>query len=64
MDSITSNFSNKKNPIKPSIENCKKVLMNASLIPMFSIKNIIAGSMGTVIPWIILLIIVAFIIII
>ena len=47
-----------------NIEHCKKVLMNKQLIPMLSIKNIIAGSIGTVIPWLILLIIVGFIIII
>jgi len=33
-------------------------------IPMLSIKDIIIGSIGTVIPWIILLIIVGFIIIV
>jgi hypothetical protein len=38
--------------------------MNKQLIPMLSIKDIIVGSIGTVIPWLILLIIVGFIIII
>ena len=47
-----------------NVERCKKILMNKQLIPMLSIKDIIAGSVGTVIPWLILLIIVGFIIII
>jgi hypothetical protein len=34
------------------------------LIPMLSIKDIIIGSIGTVIPWVILLLIVGFLIII
>jgi hypothetical protein len=38
--------------------------MNKQLIPMLSIKNIVAGSVGTVVPWIILLIIVSIIILI
>jgi len=47
-----------------NIEKCKKILMDKQLIPMLSIKDIIVGSIGTVIPWLILLIIVGFIIVI
>lgn len=55
MNSIASNSSNE-------IEKFKKA--GQSIIPMFSIKNLIVGRVGTVIPWVILLFIVAFIIII
>ena len=47
-----------------NIEKCKKLLMDKPMIPMLSIKNIIVGGVGTVIPWIILLFIVCFLIII
>jgi len=47
-----------------NLEKCKKALMGRQLMPMLSIKNIVAGSVGTVIPWIILLVIVAIIILI
>lgn len=47
-----------------NVERCKKILMNQPMMPMLSIKNIIVGSVGTVIPWVILLFIVCFIIII
>jgi hypothetical protein len=47
-----------------NLEKCKKALMDRSPIPMLSIKNIIVGSVGTVVPWIILLILVSIIIII
>ena len=47
-----------------NIEHCKKILMSKQLIPMLSIKDIIVGSIGTVIPWLILLIVIGFIIII
>lgn len=47
-----------------NIEKCKKALMSKEMIPMLSIKNIIIGSVGTLIPWIILLFIVGIIIII
>ena len=46
------------------IEKYKKNLLNNSLITMLSIKNIITGSVKTVLPWSILLIIIGFIIII
>lgn len=46
------------------IEKAKKLLMSQPMMPMFSIKDIIVGSIGTVLPWLILLIIVSFIIII
>ena len=60
-----SNILNKyKNDSPPSIEECKKLLSTTKLMPMFSIKNIVAGATGTVIPWTILLIIVGIIIII
>jgi len=60
MNSITNNTSNSNN----EIEKCKKLLAGQSMIPMFSIKDLIVGRVGTVIPWVILLLIVAFIIII
>jgi len=47
-----------------NIEKCKSLLMSKPLMAMFSIKDIAAGSVGTVIPWLILLIIVGFIIIV
>lgn len=46
------------------IEKYKKKILNNSLITMLSIKNIVTGSVRTVIPWTILLIIIGFIIII
>lgn len=65
---ITNSFSNsinsKKNTIKDNIEKCKELLLRSPLIPLFSIKDIIGGAVGTVIPWTILLIIIGFIIII
>jgi hypothetical protein len=68
---ITNAFSNnskkndsKQNGLKENIERCKKILLSSPLIPLFSIKDIIGGAVGTVIPWTILLIIVGFIIII
>ena len=57
MNSITNNSNNE-------IEKCKKILAGQAMIPMFSIKDLIVGRVGTVIPWVILLLIVAFIIII
>ena len=53
-----------RNSRPPSVEECKKLLSTTQLMPMFSIKNIVAGATGTVIPWTILLIIVGIIIII
>jgi hypothetical protein len=47
-----------------NIEKCKKALMGKQLMPMLSIKNIVIGSVGTLVPWIILLFIVMIIIII
>lgn len=70
MNSITnknaSNSSNSNNSSNSSneIEKCKKILAGQMMIPMFSIKDLIVGRIGTVIPWVILLFIVAFIIII
>ena len=65
---ITNSFSNsinsKKNTLKDNIEKCKELLLRNPLIPLFSIKDIIGGAVGTVIPWTILLIIIGFIIII
>jgi hypothetical protein len=65
---ITNSFSNsinsKKNTVKDNIEKCKELLLRNPLIPLFSIKDIIGGAVGTVIPWTILLIIIGFIIII
>jgi len=56
---IMESSSNKEN-----IERCKKLLLSNPVMPMLSIKNIAFGSIGTVIPWTILLIIVGIIIII
>jgi hypothetical protein len=65
---ITNSFSNsinsKKNNSGDNIEKCKELLLRNPLIPLFSIKDIIGGAVGTVIPWTILLIIIGFIIII
>jgi len=65
---ITNSFSNsinsKKNNGGDNIERCKQILLRSPLIPLFSIKDIIGGAVGTVIPWTILLIIIGFIIII
>jgi hypothetical protein len=58
-NNITTNSS-----LNNNIEKCKSLLMNKPLMAMFSIKDIVAGSVGTVIPWFILLIIVGFIIIV
>ena len=63
MNSITNNISNSINSTN-EIEKCKKLLAGQAMIPMFSIKDLIVGRVGTVIPWVILLFIVAFIIII
>jgi hypothetical protein len=49
---------------KEEIEKCKTIMSSYKMMPMFSIKDIIIGSIGTTIPWIILLIIVGIIIII
>lgn len=61
MDS--SKISNIMNKIKKPSENGgpPKSIMK---IPMLSIKDIIVGSIGTVIPWIVLLFICTFLIII
>jgi hypothetical protein len=47
-----------------TIENCKKILSKNPMMAMFSIKDIYIGSVGLVLPWIVLLIIVGFIIVI
>ena len=47
-----------------NFEKCKKILMDKPMMPMMPIKNIIIGSVATVIPWFVLLIIVGFIIIV
>ena len=52
------------NSYNNTIEKCKTLLMDKPLIAMLSIKDIVAGSVGTVLPWIILLLIVGFIIIV
>ena len=62
MESSTISNIIKENNI--DLEKCKKALMQKQLIPMLSIKNIVAGSVGTVVPWVILLILVGLIIII
>jgi hypothetical protein len=68
-DTISNIINNNKKNSNSSnnssnIEKCKTLLMSKPMIPMLSIKNIIIGSIGTLIPWIILLFIVAFIIVI
>jgi len=52
-----------ENPSNENFEKCKKILTSRQLIPFFSIKETIIGSLN-IIPWIILMIIVTFIIII
>jgi len=52
------------NSMNNTVEKCKKIMMNKQLIAMLSIKDIVAGSIGTVIPWLVLLIIVGFIIVV
>ena len=54
----TSTVNTSNSSINNNIEKCKTLLMNKPLMAMFSIKDIAAGSVGTVIPWLILLIIV------
>ena len=50
---------------KSSIEDCKKVMSDYKIMPMFSVRNIIAGSiMPPSFAWIALLIIITFIILI
>ena len=63
-NSFSNSVNNKKNTFKDNIEKCKELLLRNPLIPLFSIKDIIGGAIGTVIPWTILLIIIGFIIII
>ena len=47
------------------IEDCKKIMSDYKIMPMFSVKNIIAGSiMPPLFAWIALLIIIIFIILI
>jgi hypothetical protein len=59
---MISNTINK--PSQDEIERCKTVMSSYQMMPMFSVKDIIIGSIGTTIPWIILLIIVGILIII
>ena len=56
MDNTTNNTTNNNTNNKPSFSPLS--------IPMLSIKDIIIGSIGTVIPWVVLLLIVGFLIII
>jgi hypothetical protein len=60
-DTISNIINNNK---KNSGSSNKTLLMTQPMMPMFSIKNIIVGSVGTLIPWLILLFIVGFIIVI
>ena len=56
---------NKKNKPSPNeVEKCKVVMSKSELMPMMDIKGIIIGSVGTLIPWIVLLLIVCGIIVI
>lgn len=65
---ITNIINKPNNIITNSTEKYKSLmnnpLMSKTLMAMFSIKDILAGTIGTVIPWLILLIIVGFIIIV
>lgn len=56
-------MNNSNNLIKDNSNEAKSKL-SFLMIPMLSIKDIIIGSIGTVIPWVILLLIVGFLIII
>ena len=48
---------------KPTVEECKKVMMEQQMLPMMSIKDVIIDSVN-VIPWFILLIIIGIIIVV
>ena len=51
------------NSSNETFEQCKKIMATRQILPFFSIKNTIVGSMN-IFPWIVLLIIVGIIIII
>ena len=57
MNNISPVYSNE------NFEKCKKVITSRQLIPFFSIPQTIIGSLN-IIPWIIILLIVTFILII
>ena len=61
MNNNTNNMSNNTNNMS---NNNNKPSFPSLIIPMLSIKDIIIGSIGTVIPWVILLFIIGFLIII
>ena len=46
-----------------AFEKCKEIIMKKQ-VPMLYIQNIVIGSVGTVIPWVVLLLIVGFIIVV
>lgn len=65
LNNMISKFKNQsKNSSKNGLSLTNSTTPMKSLIPMLSIKNIIVGSIGTVIPWLILLFICTFLIII
>jgi hypothetical protein len=55
---------NSSNNLIKDNTNKENSTLSLIMIPMLSIKDIIIGSIGTVIPWVILLLIVGFLIII
>ena len=59
-----NNSNSTKNALNQNIEKCKTLLMSRPMVPMFDIKGLVVGTIGTVIPWVVLLIIVAFIIVV
>ena len=58
----SKNNSNSKNNL--NFEKCKEIMSKKQIIKMFSIKDIIIGATGTVIPFVVLLLIVAGLIVI
>jgi hypothetical protein len=59
-----NNSNSAKNTLNQNIEKCKTLLMSRPMVPMFDVKDIVIGTIGTVVPWFVLLIIVAFIIVV
>jgi hypothetical protein len=58
------NSNSTKNALNENIDKCKKLLMSRPMVPMFDVKGLVVGTIGTVVPWVVLLIIVGFIIVI
>ena len=59
-----NNSKNSVNNINQEFEKCKEIMSKKQILKMFDIKGIIIGATGTVIPFVILLLIVAGLIVI